>query len=159
RVEPAPAVGATPPAGVRLPDTVRAHAYSIELEVDPAKPEFSGHVAIEVELAEPTATIWLNSEGLTIDRAEVAAAGERWEPSLRTSDALVGLTLPAPIGPGPATLELRYRGAASDAASEGLFRRRAGDDWYIYTQLEPQYARRVFPSCDDPRHKVPFQVT
>ena len=34
-----------------------------------------------------------------------------------------------------------------------------GDQWYVYSQFEPTDARRAFPCFDEPRFKVPWQLT
>jgi aminopeptidase N len=46
-----------------------------------------------------------------------------------------------------------------DQGASGLFRREQNGGWDTATQMEPAYARRVFPCFDEPGFKVPWQVT
>src|SRR6185503_5890535 len=41
----------------------------------------------------------------------------------------------------------------------GGFRQEAAANWYVLTQFEPDFARRVFPCFDEPDRKVPWQLT
>src|SRR4051812_37867486 len=65
----------TPPA-LRLGETVRPTRYAVELTLDPAKPGFSGKMDIAVQLREPVSVIWLNSTGLTVQKAELETGGK-----------------------------------------------------------------------------------
>ena len=61
----------------------------------------------------------------------------------------------------PVTFAVRYKGKAS-RAQEGLFQTRDPSDPallpYFFTQLEPDYARRVFPSNDRPDDKATTEL-
>ncbi len=56
-------------------------------------------------------------------------------------------------------LRIRYTAAVSSKQSEGAFRVKDLDRWYLYTQFEPISARKVFPCFDEPNYKVPWQLT
>ena len=43
--------------------------------------------------------------------------------------------------------------------TRGLFHEKENDKWYVATQLEAIYARRVFPCYDEPSFKTPWQIT
>src|SRR5688500_4013008 len=55
----------TPPE-LRLPATVKPLRNEVVLTLDPATEDFTGTIAIDLELTEPTSVVWLNQEEITI---------------------------------------------------------------------------------------------
>lgn len=154
-----PAFAQDVPLG-RLPDTVKPTAYRIDLKVDPAQAEYSGHVEIDAEVAAPTRTVFLHGLGLKVSRAEVLADGKvmtvKWtdvDPS-----GVARLDLPGNLPAGKVSFRFDYSTGFREGA-EGLFRAKVGEDWYAWTQMEPLDARRMFPGFDEPGFKVPFTVS
>lgn len=148
------------PPELRLPGNAQPLSYAAELELDPRQPEFEGSIDIRLELAEATDLLWLNATELEIE--EAALTWEEREIAAETvpgGEDFVGFRFAEPVGPGEGTLSVRYRGKISDRDTSGLFRQQEGDDWYIFSQLESIYARRVFPCFDEPSYKVPWQLT
>jgi aminopeptidase N len=155
----APAFAQEVPLG-RLPDTVKPTAYRIDLKVDPAQANYSGHVEIDAEVKAPTRTVFLHGLGLEVAKAEVVAGGKvmtaRWtdvDPS-----GVARLDLPANLPAGKVSFRFDYSTGFRQGA-EGLFRAKVGEDWYAWTQMEPLDARRMFPGFDEPGFKVPFTVS
>src|SRR5262249_43712508 len=60
---------------------------------------------------------------------------------------------------GTARLEVRYRGHIDSKTATGVYRRRSGGDWYVFTTFTAIEARRAFPCFDEPRFKTPWQLT
>ena len=89
------------------------------------------------------------AEGSEAIPATAAAAGSDF----------VRLTFQRNLSPGPWVLSLEYKGRLDLKDTEGLFRQREGDDWYVFTQFEAIDARRAFPCFDEPRFKTPWQLT
>src|SRR5580704_2513940 len=54
---------------LRLPRNFTPESYAAELAVDPAKPDFTGEIAIDGTLDQRSAVIWLNGKNLEIDKA------------------------------------------------------------------------------------------
>lgn len=147
------------PPSAELPTAARPLGYRLHLEVDPGAPSFTGDVEIEVELDEPAQRLTLHAVALVIDRAEVEAGGQRWVPRRVVAAApLLHLELGRQVPAGRLVVRLRYRGVTT-VDEQGLFRQEAAGRDYLYSQAEAQYARRIAPCFDEPRHKVPWQVS
>ncbi|HRI64204.1 MAG TPA: M1 family metallopeptidase [Polyangium sp.] len=148
------------PPKLRLPQDVRPLRQTVELTLVPTEEFFGGKTRIDVTIAQSTSVIWLNSDGLTIEKAELIVAEKNIPAKLVTgNENFVGLLFDAPLALGKATISLDYRGPILTKETEGLTRQQEGDDWYIYSDFEPLDARRAFPSFDEPNYKIPWQLT
>jgi alanyl aminopeptidase len=160
------ATGADAGPGARLPDGVAPLAYDLTLELDPERASFTGRVAITIAVTAPTARLWLHAVDLEIARA-VLRAGGRDEPVAPVAgrDQLVGFALPRAVGPGTVVLVIDYAGRVADLSrhagkdEQGMFRERTGGRWYLYSQAESVFARRILPCFDEPRFKPAWRVT
>lgn len=145
---------------LRLPSAVRPLRYDLRLDVDPARPLTHGEVSITLEIVEPTQEIVLHAAALPITRATLTRDGRSLPiADIVEDDDRVRLNLAEPAAVGKARLELAFRGHAPEDANQGVFRRRAGDDWYMFTSFQPIAARRAFPCWDEPAYKTPWTVT
>ncbi|HEY5920860.1 MAG TPA: M1 family metallopeptidase [Kofleriaceae bacterium] len=144
----------------RLPRTFQPKSYAARLHVDPAQPAFSGTIEITGELTEPLALIWLHAEQLTIHRV-VATRGATRVPMLPSllPRGVLALRSEQPLDAGDWTLAITYSGTWEDRSAAGGFRQRSVGKDYVFTQFQPDFARRVFPSFDEPDRKVPWQLT
>ncbi|MDH5490670.1 MAG: M1 family metallopeptidase, partial [Myxococcales bacterium] len=127
----------------------------------PSEERFSGEAAIRVRLAESRSTIWMHGRDLDVLSVEVQAeGGEAVQGSWEQVDpeGVCKLTLPSPIGPGEATIRLRYE-ASFDRSLRGLYRVDEAGESYAFTQFEAISARQAFPGFDEPAFKVPFEIT
>ncbi|XP_036266285.1 aminopeptidase Q [Pipistrellus kuhlii] len=171
--------------GLRLPPGLVPLHYELELwprlrpdELNPPALRFSGRVNITVRCAQATARLLLHSLLLGCDGAEVrgplsppgagdAAAGGRvpvdkvW---LAEDTQYLVLELGEALQPGSLyELQLSFSGPVYQDAREGLFvnlytdqgERRA----LIASQMEPTFARNVFPCFDEPALKATFNIT
>ena len=155
---PALAEGAPPP-GI-LPETVRPTAYRLDFTVDPARPRFTAHTEIDIQLAAPARRLYLHGRDLAVTRVQgitgrMVAAEGRYRQVLPTGVA--ELSFDRPLQAGRHTLILDYTAPFGTSAS-GLYHVKVGDRWYAYTQFESIDARRAFPSFDQPGYKTPFSV-
>jgi alanyl aminopeptidase len=143
-----------------LPDGVAPIKETVEMTIDPARDNFDGRVAIDVELSSAVTEIWLNGKDLVVSGGSVEFLGKTHV--ARTAVAggeFIGLRLDQPAGPGRARIAIRYRAPLSDKAVAGPFRRNVEGQWYAFTVFTPIDARRAFPCFDEPRFKTPWEIS
>ncbi|MDP2339909.1 MAG: M1 family aminopeptidase [Deltaproteobacteria bacterium] len=146
--------------GGRLPSDVKPTRQSVALSIDPKSERYSGVVVIDVELAAPRQVLWLHARGLEVSSAEISSGGAKQSAAFKIVDDVDGvasLTVAKPVAKGPATLTLSFSAKFHDDL-DAIYRVKAGDDWYVFTQFEPLAAREAFPCFDEPAFKIPFTV-
>jgi aminopeptidase N len=146
--------------GQRLPATVVPTHYKLFIDPGIESQRFSGEETIDVQLAQSTKEIVLNSLNLEISAAEVIAGGTT-QPAQVTYDEpaeIIRLAVAADIPPGPAALHLKFSGKLTDGL-RGLYLSKTKRRSYAVTQFEGTYARMMFPSFDEPGFKATFDLT
>ncbi|MFI5316635.1 MAG: M1 family aminopeptidase [Myxococcota bacterium] len=145
---------------MRLPKLPRPERYDLALHVDPAKPRFSGELAIALEVAADTRAIELHAVELEVESSEledrsgaVKVARVRANPERET----ISFVLERPLAAGVAELRIRYTGPLRSDL-RGLYLARSGKRRYAATQLEAADARRFFPCFDEPEFKARFRL-
>ncbi len=153
------AQASTPPK-LRLGNDVRPAAQSLDLTIVPGRAAFTGTSTIDVEVQEPTRTIWLNANAITVAKAEVTSGGSSQPATVVPGGTdFLGLEFARAVPRGRSTLRLEYSGKISDSDSAGVFQGKDGDDLYVFTQFEAILARRAFPCFDEPGFKNPWRLT
>ena len=155
-----PGTDETFPRG-KLPVSVTPERYRLTFEIDPTKPGFTGLAEIALRLNETTRRIWLHGNNLAVAEVTLEVGGQSRYAGYTQVDPVSGVAridLGEDAVAGPATLRIRYT-ASFNTGAEGLFREQVGEDWYVFSQMEPIDARRAFPGFDEPRFKTPFEVT
>ncbi len=143
----------------RLPHTARPTHYGLELTIQPDQPTFQGSAVIDVQLATRTNIVWLNAKDLAIQHIDVTAANRTRAARWRLSGGeFLAVELPAPVGPGPLQIAVKYTGLLPDTSNVGAYRKQSRGDWYVYTSFTPINARRAFPCFDEPGDKAPWDV-
>ncbi len=162
--QPAAVVPVAPPPEGRLGDIVTPREYDVELSVDPEESSFRGRVRIDVNVAQPVSSFWIHGSGITVERSSLlfgsgpAAREIPLAPLAAPKDSeLLGFSAGESVPPGRAALVIEYR--ATMGQRTGLFRQRHEGNWYAITDFEPIDARRAIPCFDDPRFKVPWNLT
>jgi aminopeptidase N len=151
-----------------LPRNARPYHYTIEVAPDAADLSFTGFVAIDLELFEPSQTITVHSNKLTISRARVVpAAGGAGAPLTVALDAdaeTATFAAPDALAAGRYRLEIDYSGPIGRQPS-GFFAldypdKRTGETVRgLFTQFEVPDAREFAPMFDEPSYKATFDVS
>lgn len=142
--------------GLRLPDDVVPLGYDLTLELDPDRDTFAGEVRIRVRLDRATDHVWIHADQLHITSARYTDGP--LAPLPVEGDQMRAFGFGRTVGPGELELAFSYTGRTT-GDQEGLFRQRAGDHWYLFSQGEAVFARRIVPCFDEPRFKTPWRVT
>jgi len=143
-----------------LPDDVIPKRHIIELTIDPSRDTFTGWAQIRVDLTKPTKTILVNAKDLTPTESSVTVNNlTHATTATATGGEFIALALASPVGPGPATISIRYQGKLDETAVAGPYRNKVAGDWYAFTTFTPIDARRAFPCFDEPRFKTPWEIS
>ena len=147
------------PAGQLDESTIPLH-YRLKLDINPRLPEFTGTTEIDVEIREATQLIWLHGKNLAVSSAEIIQDEQTITAvyKQRHDSGVASLVTETVVQPGKATLRIAYS-APFNNSSNALYSVNRGADHYAATQFQPIAARQVFPSFDEPRFKVPFDIS
>ncbi len=147
-------------AAQRLPTNVFPSHYKLWIDPSIEKQQFSGEETINVQLAQASEEIVLNSLHLEVSSAEVTAAGNTQlaKVSYDEPDEQIRLAVAQAIPPGPAALHLKFSGKLTTGL-RGLYLSKTTRRSYAVTQFEGTYARMMFPGFDEPGFKATFDLT
>ncbi len=136
----------------------RPLAYEVFLTLDPASPDFQGEVRLQVDLGEARNSLLLNGHGLQVTEA-LLEQGERYQPikTRQKDEETLQLRWPKKVA-GEQTIRIKYTGKLDDQETQGLFRQKEGESWYLLSQFEDTDAREAFPCFDQPEFKTPWTM-
>ncbi|PWY93461.1 lysine aminopeptidase apsA [Aspergillus sclerotioniger CBS 115572] len=151
-----------------LPTNVKPVHYDLTLEPHFESFTYDGTVTIDLDVAEDTTSISLNSNEIKIHNAVVSAQGaviaSNPEVTINQEQQVATIKFADTIPAGSsAQLKLTFTGELNDNMA-GFYRSsyKAADGQTKYiatTQMEPTDARRAFPCFDEPALKAKFTVT
>jgi aminopeptidase N len=152
-------LAAPPPAARSRPYDVGHYRIDFKLLEGDA---FENKVSLTFQSKAPLPRLELDAYGLEI-RAVTAEDGSalpfttREDAAARTG--VLTVTPAMPFKPGVAhTVHVTCAGKANAREHAGLFVVRDGKESWYYTQFEPNWARRFFPSNDDPSDKATTEL-
>ncbi|KAJ6055419.1 hypothetical protein N7444_004517 [Penicillium canescens] len=151
-----------------LPTNVKPVHYDLTLEPNFEKFTYEGTVSIDLEVAEDTDFVTLNTNEIDIHSAVVSAKGSvvdsKPEISYNKDQQIATIKFDQAIAAGSdAQLKLTFTGTLNDNMAgfyRSSYKDKNGETKYIAsTQMEPTDARRAFPCFDEPALKAKFTVT
>ena len=148
--------GGSASPGLRLPEGVTPLSYELRLELDPDSESFHGEVKIRTRIDRPTDRIWLHADDLAITNAR--SDDGALTPLPAGTDQMHAFSFGHAIDHQTITLAFDFAGHTTKD-EQGLFRQTTGNHWYLFSQGESQFARRITPCFDEPRFKTPWRVT
>ncbi len=133
--------------------------YALRLEPELGDARFGGHVAITVDVTEACSQIVVNA--IELDVTTVVVDGTNVNFSLDVASER--LFIDAPMTPGPAIIEITFRGVLNDQLRgfyRSTYRDADGAEHVIAcSQMQATDCRRAFPCFDEPDFKATFGVT
>ena len=143
----------------RLDGNVAPVAQAVRLTLDPSTAEFTGSVQIDLKASAKADSFQFNSRGMKIGALRLAGpAGPIATTWNEAKFERISVHTAQAMAPGSYTLEIEFSRAWDEKAT-GLYRLKAGDDWYGFTQFESADARQAFPCWDEPEFKIPWTMT
>ena len=143
----------------RLSTFIKPSFQQITLKVDPDSPTFSGETTITIDVTKATDTIGFYQKDLNIQQAYLTSGDIRIPLTVTSHDY--------EIQHGKASQNIAAKGyklhivfdGKINTSSDGMYLSKFEGLNYVFTQFEDMYARRAFPSFDEPGFKIPYQVT
>ena len=143
-------------------ETIIPLSYSLSIEPDFGKFQFSGMVELTVEAREPSKDIELNVLELDIQDCRVSVAGSSKACDFTVDDRLeiLRIAFPEPVS-GQFSLLIRYAGSINDKMAgfyRSYYKSREKSHLLCVTQFQESDARRAFPCFDHPAAKAVFRI-
>ncbi|HYC88382.1 MAG TPA: M1 family aminopeptidase [Thermoanaerobaculia bacterium] len=147
-------------ATVRLGDDVRPVTQSIALELDPRLDTFRGSVEVELNVQRPARTFNFHAQDLSIVSLRLSRGARPIDAVYTAGEGDTVIVRPGErLQPGRHTLHVTFNNQYNRQAV-GLYKMATRDgEPYLFTQLEAIDARRAFPIWDEPRFKIPYQLS
>jgi alanyl aminopeptidase len=134
-------------------------SQQITLKVDPDSPVFSGETAITIDVTKATDTIGFYQKDLNIQQAYLSKGDTRIPLTVTSHEyEIQHAKANQNITANRYTLHIVFDGKFN-TTSDGMYLSKFEGLNYVFTQFEDMYARRAFPSFDEPGFKIPYQVT
>ncbi len=142
----------------RLERTVRPTSETLTLDVDPTRDGYTGTARIGLNVTAPVTSFQLHARRLTLDHVALRAGTVAVPVTFAVdSNDVVTVQTAKTLAAGPATLTLAFHNDF-DRQANGLYKLQSGEDWYVYSDFEPNDARQAWPCFDEPEFKMPWQM-
>ncbi len=145
----------------QLPENWEPKHYELDITIDPDDKHFSGVVRITAQINHPLDSYYLHGDALQVKHVELKNQQGQIIPGNYQqvdSSGVARVRFAQTIKPGTVVLTFAYQ-APFNESLEGLYQVRDGGLNYAFTQFQAIAARSVFPGFDEPRFKVPFDIS
>jgi len=132
---------------------------AIRLDLDAGKKGYAGSVTIDLKVESPTDSFRLHARDLTITRVALMRGGAVVPTTTGSGDiGLLAVRTSKPLARGACRLEIDFT-KDFDVRANNVYRVETGGRSYVFSDFEPDDARRAFPCWDEPSFKIPWQIT
>jgi len=148
-----------PTTPVRLGRAVVPVFQEIALNVDAGRDDYTGSVAIELDVRRQTDSIRFHAREMDL-RAVALEKGRRTAILTFTvgEKGLVTARDGTPVKPGRYTLRIEFA-TRFNRKGTGMYKTKYDGASYVYTQFEPEFARMAFPCWDEPGFKINWAMS
>ncbi len=143
---------------LRLDHSVEPMSQQIALSLDPDTDSYFGSLSTEIQVHAAIKTFRLHARHLGIISMKIKGNG--MEESVAFSEGEKGtLTVhtASELEPGTYSLRTTFTNAYSRQGT-GIYKVEYEGRNYLFTQMEPEYAREAFPCWDAPEFKIPWEL-
>ncbi|HJQ38281.1 MAG TPA: M1 family metallopeptidase [Thermoanaerobaculia bacterium] len=147
-------------ATVRLGNDVVPTRQSLTLITDPRGDTYSGKVTIDLDVKKATKTFRLHAKELTLS-AMTLTQGKRTIAITHEAgeDETLIITAARALQPGRASLTIDFTNDYTRPESGFCKIPTKDGETMLVTDFEPVDARGIFPAFDEPRFKIPYDIT
>ena len=146
----------------RLPKHIVPRRYDVKLEAQLGQDQFSGRVAITVDVLTQSDTIELHARDLQLADVQFNTQGTsiQADVQLKPEIEIAQLKFAQPLPVGEGRLIISFAGTIAKDM-RGLYLSKDGTEELLCTQCEATEARAIFPCFDEPEFKAQFayQIT
>ncbi len=143
---------------LRLDHSVKPLYQMISLKLDPDKDWYEGTTDIEIEITKKLDTFRFHGRNLGIQHVRLGSGGT--VENLKFAEGEKGtITVQSdkPLEPGFYSLEINFTNGYSRKGT-GIYKVEYEGRNYLFSQMEPEYAREAFPCWDAPEFKIPWEL-
>jgi alanyl aminopeptidase len=146
----------------RLGHDVEPVSQAIALDLDPRQADYTGSVDITLNVKVAVRSFRFDADALDLGKLTLTRLGKSSKPIRLQATARDGGQVEAvaksELPTGRYNLHIDFKNNF-DTRANALYRLKAGDSWYAFTQFEAVDARQAFPCWDEPSFKIPYRVT
>jgi alanyl aminopeptidase len=143
----------------RLGNDVRPVFQEINLKLNPDLADYSGSVAVKLEVMKPVQSFRFHSD--QIEYSSIALSGENGLIDITyevVEPDQIKIKANTILEQGIYNLKAEFTNEFNTQAVS-LYRAEKDGESYLFTQMEDMEARKAFPCWDEPGYKNPFQLT
>lgn len=148
----------------RLPDHIEPKIYQLVFHIDPDKDSFHGSATIAFHTIKNTSELFLHVNPQYINISSIFNGHAECNLiDINNVTEIAHISCPANFSENVKNaISIQYEGYYSDdycGIFKNYYKGQGSMQTLVVTQLQPIYARRVFPCFDEPRFKAQFDVT